>query len=280
MKKTKVILFGAGDGGLRVYYALNHEFETIAFIDNDSNKQGQKILNKPIISPNEISKFDYDYVIIANIHGIAIKKQLIEELQVPPEKIIDYYQNQIFDTRIAVLRQVAIEIYDNGVEGNVAELGVFKGEFARYINESFLDRKLYLFDTFNGFDERDIVQEKAGQFSNSETGDFSYNDIQSILHKMKKPENCIIKKGYFPDSAVNMDERFAFVSIDVDLYAPIYEGLDYFYPRLNPGGYIFVHDYNSTRFFGVKQAVQDYCRKNGVRYVPINDLCGSAVIIK
>ena len=31
----------------------------------------------------------------------------------------------------------------------------------------------------------------------------------------------------------------------------IYEGLKYFYPRLSLGGYIFVHDYNSS-LYGVE----------------------------
>lgn len=38
--KSKTILFGAGDGGLRVHYMLSQQFEVIAFVDNDASKQG------------------------------------------------------------------------------------------------------------------------------------------------------------------------------------------------------------------------------------------------
>lgn len=280
MDKIKVILFGAGDGGLRVFYLLDDRCEVVAFVDNDASKQGGTLLSKPVISPEQIKHVDYDLIIIANIHGQSVYKQLTETLQIEKDKIIDYYYNQMFDSRIAILRQVADEIYANGVEGNVAELGVYQGEFAKYINDCFRDRKLYLFDTFSGFDDKDIRTEQEGSHSNATVGEYCNPDIESVLSKMKYRDNCIVKKGYFPDSAVGLSEKFAFVSLDVDLYKPILEGLKFFYPLMENGGYIFIHDYNSTRFYGVKEAVREYCKENGAKYVPISDLCGSVVIVK
>ncbi len=278
--KSKVILFGAGDGGVRVFYMLSQQFEVIAFVDNDSSKQGSTLLSKPVIAPQAITSFEYDFIIISNIHGKAVYKQLTEDLKIKKENIIDYYHNQIFDERIASLRQVADEIYENGVRGNVAELGVFQGEFAKYMNESFHDRKLYLFDTFSGFNEKDILIEQEGNHSNSRIGEFENTNVELVMSKMMYKDNCIVKQGYFPESTVGVEDTFAFVSLDVDLYAPILEGLKYFYPRMESGGYIFVHDYNSTRYHGVKKAVREYCKEHGVKYVPISDLCGSVVIMK
>lgn len=72
-----------------------------------------------------------------------------------------------------------------------------------------------------------------------------------------------------------------FVSIDVDLEQPIYDGLDFFYPRLEKGGYIFIHDYNGP-LLGVERAVDRYERGNGIMLckVPICDVEGSLVITK
>src|SRR4029079_18426640 len=56
--------------------------------------------------------------------------------------------------RLSTLELVAYEIDRNNILGSVAELGVYKGKFARYINQLFPNRKLYLFDTFMGFDEK------------------------------------------------------------------------------------------------------------------------------
>ena len=44
---------------------------------------------------------------------------------------------------------------------------------------------------------------------------------------MTYPNNCIIKKGFFPDTAIGRGTIF-FVSIDVDLYNPIYNALEFF----------------------------------------------------
>ena len=194
-EKKKVILFGAGDGGLRVHYLLNQQFEVVAFVDNNESKHGEKLLSKPIISPTAIASFDYDFIIIANIHGKAVYKQLTEELHISHEKIVDYYHNQMFDERIAILRQVANEVYEMNVEGNVAELGVFQGEFAKYINESFYDRKFYLFDTFEGFNEKDIAAEKEGNHSNSMVGEFRNTDVELVLDKWRIGTIVLLKRA-------------------------------------------------------------------------------------
>jgi O-methyltransferase len=96
---------------------------------------------------------------------------------------------------------------------------------------------------------------------------------------MKYRSNCVVKKGWFPETAEDIDERFAFVSIDADLFEPIYRGLLFFYPRLEKGGYIFVHDYNG-KMYGARDAVQRFSREFNVPYVPLNDVCGSAIFTK
>jgi len=89
-----------------------------------------------------------------------------------------------------------------------------------------------------------------------------------------------IKKGYFPETFDLENEVFAFVSIDADLYDPIKSGLEIFYPRLSKGGYIMVHDYNNIVYGGAMRAVQEYCDKNLISYVPIPDVAGSIIITK
>lgn len=97
---------------------------------------------------------------------------------------------------------------------------------------------------------------------------------------MKYPDNCVVRKGWFPESAYGISDKFVFVSIDVDLYQPIYAGLEFFFPRLVRGGYIFVHDYNSKKYSGVKAAVREFCMQNNTVFFPLTDRTGSAVIPK
>lgn len=181
--------------------------------------------------------------------------------------------------RINNFELIVEEIKEKKLNGECAELGVYKGEFAKYINEAFSDKKLYLFDTFEGFDSKDIAIEKKHDFSEGNQ-DFSNTSVTEVLKKMKYPENCIIKKGWFPESLEGIEETFCFVSLDADLFKPIYDGLEYFYPRLVKGGYIFVHDYNNDLYSGAKEAVKTFCHKNNIPYVPISDSWGTVVIGK
>ncbi len=82
-----------------------------------------------------------------------------------------------------------------------------------------------------------------------------------------------------PDTAAGVEDAFVFVSLDVDLYQPALAGLEYFYPRMAKGGCIFVHDYFSSRFPGVKKALAEYRVKNPLNIAPLGDNY-SIVIIK
>ena len=126
--------------------------------------------------------------------------------------------------RYRMLAMVAREIKNKNLQGCVAELGVYKGDFASFINGHFPAHTLYLFDTFDGFDERDVEIENRYD-KHAKKNDFTNKDIELVLRKMKHRDNCIIKKGWFPETAQNLEERFLFVSIDADLYEPIYQGL-------------------------------------------------------
>jgi O-methyltransferase len=174
--------------------------------------------------------------------------------------------------RSSSLELVSIEIYDKKIVGNVAELGIFRGEFAEKINKAFPDRKLYLFDTFEGFNKKDLEIEALSKYSKHQH-DFTKTNEEIVLQKMKFRENCIIRKGYFPETANGIEDKFVFVSIDADLYEPIYNGLRYFYPRLVKGGYIFVHDYNANIYVGARQAVLKYCDEEGITFFFFFYLC-------
>ncbi len=181
--------------------------------------------------------------------------------------------------RYTTLELCANEIKTHNIKGNIAELGVYKGEFAKRLNQLFPDKKLYLFDTFEGFNSKDISTEKQKSFSSGEQ-DFSDTSVELVLNKMKYRDNCIVKKGYFPESAIGVDDKFCFVSIDADLYEPILSGLQFFYPKLESKGYIFVHDFNNDLYKGARKAVLDFCNTKNINYLPIPDACGTAIITK
>lgn len=280
----RVIIFGAANGGYNLYKNLVN-VEVIAFSDNDPSRWGDKIDNITIIEPNQILILNFDFIMIGSVHGAQIRRQLEDEFGIQSDRIFDQYHGELFDGRVGALKTCAAEIYRRGVQGNVAELGVFRGDFSVHINRFFKDRFLYLFDTFEGFAEKDIEIEKdVLKDKLIEIGvnnkPFTDTSIDLVLSRMLNKDKCIIKKGYFPDSLDGLEDRFCFVSIDADLYFPIIEGLSYFYPRLEYGGYIFIHDYDSFLYPGAKKAVQEYCDKNGIVIIHLNDRGGTVIIVK
>jgi len=181
--------------------------------------------------------------------------------------------------RLATLELVSHEIRQKSLEGCVAELGVYQGRFARHINAFFPERTLYLFDTFEGFDKRDIESERKQGLS-SGGQDFSDTSVEAVLKRMPHPEKCIPVRGFFPESATEVRATFVLASIDTDLFEPVYHGLEYFYPRLVPGGYLFVHDFNNDHYKGSRRAVMQFCAEKGLNYLPIPDSGGTAILMK
>lgn len=186
--------------------------------------------------------------------------------------------------RFRTFELMADRIIEENVQGEVAELGVFQGIFARLINKKFKDRKLYLFDTFDSFDYEEFCREvEMGNCPEGFYEAFKSTSETQVLKRMPFPNQCVVCKGFFPNTTEKLEElRFAFVSIDVDFKKSIYEGLKYFYPRMNVGGAIFVHDYHNYILQGVKQGIEKYESELGycLKALPLADEGGTLVIIK
>ena len=210
--------------------------------------------------------------------GLDYKRDCLWDAIPRPDEVTwlyDYVRINTFDL-------VAREIESKCIDGAVAELGVYRGDFSQYINMRFPNRKCYLFDTFTGFDEKEANEEINLNYTDREFADsFKDTSEQLVLNKMPFPNQCIIKKGLFPESLDGLEEKFVFVSIDVDFGNSILEGLRYFYPRLQNEGYIFVHDYNNSSLEEVKKAIEKYEQEFGkLKKVPIADEAGTLIIVK
>ena len=111
--------------------------------------------------------------------------------------------------------------------------------------------------------------------------DFSDTSVELVARRIFQPERAVFHRGWFPDTFSGCDaERFAFVSIDADLYLPTAAALPLFWERLSPGGVLMLHDVNSTQFTGVAKAVDAFCAEKNILPMPVCDLHGSVVIRK
>lgn len=222
-----------------------------------------------IIAPADILKNQWDEIIIISLSAMEIIKKQLIDMGISESRINTSYIGAKVTARKRFVQDFAAIIYNrSGISGSVAEAGVFQGEFARIINESFPDRKLYLFDTFEGFDERDVLYEEKNGFSDAVAGHLHLTSESLVLEKMNYPEMCVIKKGYFPESAKGITDKFCYVNLDMDLYKPTLEGLRFFWPLMVSGGIITVHDYFSVGYDGVNMALQEFIEETGNTIVP------------
>lgn len=281
----RIGIFGAGQSGAMAARWLPEKQELAGFIDNSAEKQGQYLMDVPIYSLKQALELGLDIIWIAVLNCEAAEEiaRQIDESGFHGEIIGLQHFRRNQDIRMAALRLIAEELKRRNIPGETAELGVFQGVFAKEINRLLPEKKLYLFDTFCGFDIRDIEIEKRVGNRYAKASDFSDTDIDIVKSKLPYQGQAVFCPGHFPESLMNIEEelpRFAFVSLDPDLYEPVYEGLRAFYPLLNSGGMILIHDYNSMQFPGVKKAVERFCEEYKIYIVPLMDLHGSAVIIK
>lgn len=170
------------------------------------------------------------------------------------------------------------QIVKERIPGDFAELGVYKGTTATVL-ASFarrLGRTAYFLDTFEGFVSADLQGVDARQ--KVMFADTSLEAVRTLVGET----NTIFIKGRFPETAGQIPGHatFAFVHIDCDLYEPMLSALEFFYPRMSPGGFIFVHDYGSLAWEGAEKAVDDFFCDKLEPIMPLADVNGSMVVRK
>ena len=193
-----------------------------------------------------------------------------------------------FSFRTAALRKLAWRLESLGVQGALADLGCYRGDISWQLNALMPDRKLYLFDTFTGYDARDIAKERELGLSEARPGEWSFssreleNFEQRILSRMPHEENVVVRAGWFPETALELeDEHYALVYMDAGLYQPTVAGIQDFYPRMEKGGVILIAGYEDGRTLSVRKAVADLEAQYGAfLMLPLCDLSGTVMIVK
>lgn len=289
-----------------------------AFVD--SFPMGETFLGKPVLLPEQLDVARCDLLIVTARHADAIAERC-SQLGIPAQKCLFLKNNAVLQdrndacsaaktilgegflkrliprqwmvptpdqlnshilpekelsndyVRLATLELLCRRLAD--VPGSAAELGVYRGFFARCINQLLPKRKLYLFDSFEGFAEEACAADSFQAAHRNTT-------IDKVLAIMPYPEQVTVKPGFFPESLDGLEERFCLVSLDVDFYQTTLDGLRYFWPRMEKGGYLLLHDWGSPSLSGVKQALVAYEEEldGKIPAVPLCDVGGSLILCK
>jgi len=185
--------------------------------------------------------------------------------------------------------QMVNHVINKGISGDFSECGCWKGHstymISKLLQDNGFSQTFHIFDSFEGglsdkseedknlrekLTEAQIKKEKM-LFSNTE------EDVKKLLSDFKFVK---LYPGWIPERFHEVSNRtFSFVFIDVDLYQPTLESLNFFYPRLSKGGVIVIDDYGYSQFPGAAIAVDSLLNKNKPS-ICFADSMGSFIIIK
>lgn len=133
--------------------------------------------------------------------------------------------------------------------GAFAEFGVFQGGSAYFLNilAKKQGRELYLFDTFAGMPV-------SGPLDQHPVGDFADTSLEAVRALIPDAHFVV---GTFPESAAGLElPPLAFVHVDADQYESLKAAIDYFPPRMVPGGVMIFDDYLCLE--GATKAIEEW----------------------
>jgi O-methyltransferase len=164
-------------------------------------------------------------------------------------------------------------VLNEDIPGAIAEVGVWRGETSAFLHRLAPQRRLYLFDTFEGFPEQDLAPGAVDER-------FRDTSAQAVSRRVGASPNVILTPGHVPGTLERVaDEGFALVLLDLDLYPPTIASLEFFYPRLAPGGYLVMHDYNNPESeWACQRAFDAFLSDKPEQLTEWGDVWGSASI--
>ena len=137
----------------------------------------------------------------------------------------------------------------SSLPGDTAECGVLHGHSSHLICTacSGNDKIHHVFDSFEGLS--DSTENDVPEYDASFTwkkGDLSI-PLKTVQHNLCQFESVKFYKGWIPTQFAEVaDRQFCFVHVDVDLYEPTRDSLEFFYDRLVTGGVMLCDDYGYT----------------------------------
>ena len=164
---------------------------------------------------------------------------------------------------------------------DTAECGVFKGASSHLILEANRNNNKthHIFDSFSGLSKP--TKDDAPVDTTSRM--WKKNELSVtediVRHNLHQFSNIEIHKGWIPECFNNINNKtYSFVHIDVDLYEPTKDCLNFFYDQIAPGGLMVCDDYGYTTCPGTYKAFNEFIsdKPENIAHLPV----GSAFIIK
>ncbi|HTI85272.1 MAG TPA: TylF/MycF/NovP-related O-methyltransferase [Alphaproteobacteria bacterium] len=171
--------------------------------------------------------------------------------------------------RLYNLHQGIRYIVSAGIPGAFVECGVWKGGTMMMVASTLValgatDRKLYLYDTYEGHpkpDEKldvDLHGHRAVDDWFPQWMEVSEDAVRDNMARTGYPmENVVLVKGRVEDTLPqHAPDTVALLRLDVDWHSPCRHALEHLFPRLSPDGLLILDDYG--HYQGFRTAVDEY----------------------
>lgn len=169
--------------------------------------------------------------------------------------------------------------FTDGLPGALAECGCFEGASAYFMAQAAPDTDLYLFDSLAGLSEPGVADAAAdAEHMRWRAGDMSAREAV-LRGNLAGFTRIQLLRGWIPERFGDVaQQRFRCVHIDVDLYQPTRDSLEFFYPRMVPGGVIVLDDYGSAMCPGAVAATDEFFADKPERVIHLTS--GQGVVIR
>lgn len=165
------------------------------------------------------------------------------------------------------------------VPGDVVECGVrFAKSTAFMLEAEKVERTYHLFDSFEGVSEP-VAEDIPADGKRRWKKHLLIAPQEFATENLKDFPNVRFYKGWIPERFPEVADRtFALLHIDVDLYEPTVDALEFFWPRMAIGGVVVCDDYGFIECPGALKAMDDFFADKKVRFLEMPT--GQAMVIK
>jgi hypothetical protein len=173
---------------------------------------------------------------------------------------IDNKLDNAFIARLYILRQLAKQ--QTKKDSNFIEFGTYAGMSIHFVAD--LCKKRFIgIDSFEGVSE-------PGKHDTEYFKTLKLDIELSIAQKtMKSHKNVELYKGWIPKVFENIDIlTYSYAHIDVDLYEPTKQSIEYIWPKIINGGVLICDDYGSYKTIGARKAMIEYFGQADILELP------------
>ena len=175
--------------------------------------------------------------------------------------------------------QLLKTVHDNRIGGDVAEFGSYRGHSGNLLASLMaalgMDKRLWLFDTFDAFPEEPLGIDQFWSRSHP----VNFRDVQNKFAAY--PFVTFVKGDFthtFDTSGVN---KLALIYVDCDAYRPTAYLVRRLFPDiLAPGGIMIFEDYGHAQLLGNRAAVHHYFDKRTGCVQFFSQFSGCYIVVK